>query len=178
MIFTLKVSSKSNPPAGNNKVTWTVVGYGKVEVTADGLSISNGSHVNNGAKLVITASTWKSNVLDWVTVNTAKYTSPSISYTVTGGDVHIVANFLGSDPNPDDPSSNAEIEDTTRIWTEGGYACIYTETATKVRIITFNGRLVTDQKVGEGENRIQLPDGYYIVTLSDGTTKKIAIRNF
>jgi len=175
--FLLKVKSRTTPPLGNNRVSWTVIGYGKVEVTADGIPISNGSHVNNGTKLVIMATTWKSNVLDYVTVNGTKYTSSPITYTVNNSHVDIEAAFLGSDPNPD-PQSNAEIESGSRIWTEGGYACIYTETVGRVRIVTFNGRLITDQKLSEGESRIQLPDGYYIVILSDGTTQKIAVRNF
>jgi len=175
--FTLKVNSSTTPPLGNNKVTWDVIGYGKAVVTADGLSITNGSHVNNGTKLVITGTTWLSNVLKSITVDGTEYSSSSVSYTVNGGDVHIVVEFLGSDPNPD-PNSNAEIESGSHIWAEGGYACIYAETAHRVRIVTFNGRIVADQKLPAGESRIQLPDGYYIVTLSDGTTQKIAIRNF
>jgi len=175
--FTLKVNSRVTPPLGNNKVTWDVIGYGDVNVTADGISISNGSHVNNGTKLVVTGTTWKSNVLKSITINGTEYSTSPISYTVNSGDVHIVVEFLGSDPNPD-PDSNAEIESGSRIWTEGGYACIYTETAGRVRIVTFNGRIVTDQKMPEGESRIQLADGYYIVTLSDGTTKKVAIHGF
>jgi len=175
--FTLKVKPAITPPLGNNKVSWEVIGYGNVSVTADGISISNGSHVNNGTKLVITGTTWKSNILKSITINGTEYTNSSVSYTVNGSSVHIVVEFLGSDPNPD-PDSNAEIESGTRIWTEGGSACIYTETAGRVRILTFNGRLVTDQRLPEGESRIQLPDGYYIVTLSDGTTQKIAVRNF
>jgi len=175
--FSLKVNSATTPPLGNNKVTWEVVGYGNASVTADGISISNGSHVNNGTTLVITGTTWKSNVLQSITVNGTEYSSSPVSYTVNGTDVHIIVEFLGSDPNPD-PSSNAKIENGNRIWTEGGYACIYTETANRVRIVTFNGRMVTDQKLSEGESRIQLSDGYYIVTLSDGTTAKVAVRNF
>jgi len=175
--FTLSVKSGQVPPLGNNKVTWDVIGYGNVVVTADGLSISSGSHVNNGTTLHITGTTWKSNVLESITINGTEYSSSSVSYTVSGEDVHIVVEFLGSDPNPD-PDSNAEIGNSTRIWSEGGYACIYTETAGRVRIVTFNGRVVTDQKLSEGESRIQLPDGYYIVTLSDGTTAKVAVRNF
>jgi len=174
--FTLKVKPAITPPLGNNKVSWEVIGYGNVSVTADGISISNGNHVNNGTKLLITGTTWKSNILKSITINGTEYTNSSVSYTVNGASVHIVVEFLGSDPNPD-PDSNAEIESGTRIWTEGGYAHIYTETAGRARIVTFNGRLVTDQKLSEGESRIQLPDGYYIVTLSDGTTKKIAVRN-
>jgi len=177
MAFTLKVNSSTTPPLGNNKVTWEVIGYGKAMVTADGLSISNGSHVNNGTKLMITGSTWLSNILKSIIVNGTEYSNSPVSYTVNGGDVHIVVEFLGSDPNPD-PNSNTEIGNTTRVWTEGGYACMYTETASRVRIVTFNGRIVIDQKIPEGESRIQLPDGYYIVTLSDGTIQKIAIRNF
>jgi len=175
--FTLKVNSSTTPPLGNNKVTWDVIGYGNAVVTADGLSISNGSHVNNGTKLGITGTTWLSNVLKSITVNGTEYNTSSVSYTVNGENVHIVVEFLGSDPNPD-PNSNTEIGSSTRIWTEGGYACIYTETISRARIVTFNGRMVTDQKLPAGESRIQLPDGYYILTLSDGTTKKIAVRNF
>jgi len=175
--FSVKVNSATAPPLGNNKVTWDVIGYGNVSVTADGISINNGSHVNNGTTLVITGTTWKTNVLQSITVNGTEYSSSPVSYTVNGGDVHIVVEFLGSDPNPD-PNSNAEIESGSRIWTEGGYACIYTETTNRSRIVTFNGRVVTDQKLSQGESRIQLPDGYYIVTLSDGTTAKIAVRNF
>jgi len=82
------------------------------------------------------------------------------------------------DPDPDDPSGNAVIENTSRIWTEGGQVCIQTETPGSVRIVTFNGRVVTNRKLSAGETRIPLADGFYIVALSDGTTAKVAVRNF
>jgi len=84
-----------------------------------------------------------------------------------------------NNPDPDpDPSSNAEVENITRIWSESGCICVQIENPGSVRIITMTGRPVVNQKVSTGENRIPLADGIYIVVLSDGTTTKVAVRNF
>jgi len=107
-------------------------------------------------------------------------TNHTLTYTlvnITGGMSISVAVSETPDPNPD-PSGNAVIENGTRIWTESGQVCIQTETAGSVRIVTFNGRLVVNQKLAAGETRIQLADGFYVVVLSDGTTAKVAVRNF
>jgi len=105
-------------------------------------------------------------------------TTRDLTYTlvnITGGMSIGVVVSQTPDPNP---SSNAEIENGTRIWTESGQVCIQTEAAGSVHIITFNGRIIKQQNLSAGETRIALPDGFYIVVLSDGTTAKVAVRNF
>jgi len=81
-----------------------------------------------------------------------------------------------TDPDPD-PNSNAEVENITRIWSEGGYVYVQMEVPGNVRIITMSGLQVVNQKLSAGENRIPLGNGIYIVVLSDGMTHKIVVRN-
>jgi len=108
-------------------------------------------------------------------------TTRELTYTlvnITGGMSIGVVVSATPDPDPDDPSGNAVVENGTRIWSESGSVCIQSETAGNVRIITFNGRIIKQQNLPAGETRIPLADGFYVVVLSDGTTSKVAVRNF
>lgn len=74
--------------------------------------------------------------------------------------------------------ANAEIKSDSRIVfvCRDGILCITIDRPLHVQVICLNGRLLYSQDLPAGETRLDgLPDGIYIVRLSDGTTGKVVI---
>ncbi|MDH6535661.1 hypothetical protein M2101_002349, partial [Parabacteroides sp. PM5-20] len=89
---------------------------------------------------------------------------------------HFFAHFTLDGKNPNPGVGNVEVTDGSQIWTNKGYVHILTEKPCKARIITFTGRVLIDRAIPEGETQIYMPEGLYIVTLSDGTRGKVSVK--
>ncbi|GEM_PF-3327743 len=159
------------------QVTYEASIGGELSVTYQGWPILSGNYVNNGSRLEVSAYVRMAGLyLESLTVNGVEIENGQ-SITISS-DTHIVAVFEveGSDPNPD-PTANTEVVNAVDIWTEKGQLYIRSDRAGRARVIDFSGRIYTERVMIEGETVIPLPDGFYIVQLSDGTTKKIVIKD-
>jgi len=105
--------------------------------------------------------------------NILRATTYTHTLTNVQKDIHIRLLFTDKDGTP---LSNAEIGEGASIRTTLGTVHIQTPAPATLQIITMGGRVITQQKLAAGETSIQLPAGFYIVILSDGTTQKIMIR--
>ncbi|GEM_PF-3209957 len=175
----VKVIRQSIPSTEVYRVTYEANWDGKISVIYNGnWSINSGDYVDWGTRLSVSVSPGMPGlILESLTVNGTEIENGDI--ITINSDTHIVATFEldGSDPNPDpDPTGNTEVVSSVDIRTERGYLCIRSEKAGQVRVINFAGRTYADCAMIEGETSIPLPSGFYIVLLSDGTTKKIVIR--
>ncbi len=179
-IMTANVTTPSNPQDELYRITYEANWASKVSVTYNGSwTINSGEYVNRGTRLEISASPGMPGlILESLTVNGTEIGNGDM--ITVDSDTHIVARFEldGSDPNPDpDPTGNTEIGNSVDIRTERGYLYIRSEKAGQVRVINFAGRTYADCVMVEGETAIPLPSGFYIVLLSDGTTKKVVVKD-
>ena len=95
---------------------------------------------------------------------------------IYGDIVDIGAFELQRDP---DISNNDAMSVVKSIWSYQGSLYVKTiNNATTISVYSINGMMVKQiNNIGEGTHTITLPEGFYIVKLSTGETKKIIIRN-
>lgn len=75
------------------------------------------------------------------------------------------------------PVDNPAIIQEKAIWSYDGYLYVRISRPATLRVYTADGRLVRQiNQLGEGMYQFALAAGFYVVTLSDGTTGKVIIR--
>ena len=94
----------------------------------------------------------------------------SHSYKVTDNVGHTTEGII-----PDSPVSIDQISDgKSRIYAFAGVLHIETATPQRMLISTMGGKVIRHSSLPAGSNRVYgLPNGFYIVRLSDGTTVKV-----
>ena len=77
-----------------------------------------------------------------------------------------------------DPTAMDRVEDgKSRIRTLGNRICITADRPVDMRVVSIEGRVVRAERLPAGYSEVGgMPDGIYIVLLSDGTRSKVVIR--
>jgi hypothetical protein len=72
--------------------------------------------------------------------------------------------------------ANNLLEKTVSIYSHAGTVYFKTEKPVTAKIYSITGALVRQIALGEGESVVSLPQGLYLVSLSNGTVQKVIIR--
>lgn len=77
----------------------------------------------------------------------------------------------------DDPTANAVVEGGNRIYAVRDVVYIDRLAPAEAQVLTIGGRIVRNQHLSSGSNRITgLQPGVYVVRLSDGSCRKVSVR--
>ncbi|MDH6535065.1 hypothetical protein M2101_001743 [Parabacteroides sp. PM5-20] len=163
-------------PNGLCQITYASSEEGELVITdTDGNVIPSGTYVVPGTKVKAMATARTAGYDLWQLVANGTVIDNNSTIEIAGH-THFFAHFTLDGKNPNPGVGNVEVTDGSQIWTNKGYVHILTEKPCKARIITFTGRVLIDRAISEGETQIYMPEGLYIVTLSDGTREKVSVK--
>jgi len=161
------------PEITTYSITYEANAGGELTVTYQGESITSGASLNAGSSVTVTATpTFAGVVLESLTVNGTKIESGST--VVINSNTQIIAHFTldGEDPDPDpeNPTGNAVIDDALKVWSATGQLHIETAAPTDIMIYSVTGKLMGKYRVNGMEN-ITMPASVYIVKAGTETRK-------